>query len=469
MASVAKAVSTLTGAFLFLVTLLFDSSMISSPFSGEGSPVMLAIIAGTIFAMAAFALLFLFLERAVPRLSWTIAMGASAILPFVSLVLLLPFALSGVDDRVPPMASVVIMGIAAISQIHCFVQGTTLNSRGLFLASGISIGIALLLTHIASSSLDAPSYGTVFVAAILSITGIVTCLVHRGASPAEQHSKVEDRHGSNRQNALEIAALTLPLIFASLFCTLTLGQTWENRLLSEFDSQGGLLLLAFALELVFVAVVYLQWERTMSVDVLLASLVVPLSLPILASLFENLIPSSWIVTMLLLSQVLCLLFSWTSALLIGRTVSKGDSITPVFVVMFLVLYAIFMLMPKIQDAVFASRVISLLSLCLMAGLLLYFFKKATAPSAHEGVSMEISGMLRKKCDDAAKRYGLSPRESELLPMLVVGLSAGAIGRRVVISEHTVKTHRYRIYQKFGVANHEELVDKLDLINEDAES
>jgi DNA-binding CsgD family transcriptional regulator len=50
-------------------------------------------------------------------------------------------------------------------------------------------------------------------------------------------------------------------------------------------------------------------------------------------------------------------------------------------------------------------------------------------------------------------------------MLAIGLTASAIGRRVFISPATVKTHRYRIYEKIGVRNHDELVDVLGLIQD----
>ena len=47
---------------------------------------------------------------------------------------------------------------------------------------------------------------------------------------------------------------------------------------------------------------------------------------------------------------------------------------------------------------------------------------------------------------------LTPRELEVLALLSMGTSNGAIANRFCISENTVKTHLYRIYKKIGVNN-----------------
>ena len=55
-------------------------------------------------------------------------------------------------------------------------------------------------------------------------------------------------------------------------------------------------------------------------------------------------------------------------------------------------------------------------------------------------------------------FRLSAKETEVLALLVTGISAPAIGKRLFISHETVKTHKYHIYQKMGVHNFEEAVD-----------
>ncbi|MFC5382278.1 response regulator transcription factor [Aquipuribacter nitratireducens] len=54
---------------------------------------------------------------------------------------------------------------------------------------------------------------------------------------------------------------------------------------------------------------------------------------------------------------------------------------------------------------------------------------------------------------------LSPRETEVLHLLADGLSAGQIGRRLFISESTIKTHIGKIYDKLGATNRAQAVMK----------
>ena len=46
--------------------------------------------------------------------------------------------------------------------------------------------------------------------------------------------------------------------------------------------------------------------------------------------------------------------------------------------------------------------------------------------------------------------GLSPREREILPMVAEGLDNKEIGKKLFISEKTVKNHLTSIFQKLGV-------------------
>ena len=45
---------------------------------------------------------------------------------------------------------------------------------------------------------------------------------------------------------------------------------------------------------------------------------------------------------------------------------------------------------------------------------------------------------------------LTPREAEILRLVAVGLKNKEIGRRLCISEMTVKTHLRGVFRKFGV-------------------
>jgi DNA-binding CsgD family transcriptional regulator len=60
-----------------------------------------------------------------------------------------------------------------------------------------------------------------------------------------------------------------------------------------------------------------------------------------------------------------------------------------------------------------------------------------------------------------QKYGISPRECEIVSMIVQGLGNRKIGETLFISALTVKNHIYHIYQKTGAANKIQL---LNLIN-----
>jgi DNA-binding CsgD family transcriptional regulator len=57
-------------------------------------------------------------------------------------------------------------------------------------------------------------------------------------------------------------------------------------------------------------------------------------------------------------------------------------------------------------------------------------------------------------------YGLSPREEELVKLVVRGLSTTRISRTLFISEHTVNNHLRSVFEKVGVRSRGELVKRL---------
>ena len=69
---------------------------------------------------------------------------------------------------------------------------------------------------------------------------------------------------------------------------------------------------------------------------------------------------------------------------------------------------------------------------------------------------DLAGAMQRKLA-APKGPSLSPRETEVLHLLAEGLSAGSIGRRLFISESTIKTHIGKIYDKLGATNRAQAV------------
>lgn len=62
------------------------------------------------------------------------------------------------------------------------------------------------------------------------------------------------------------------------------------------------------------------------------------------------------------------------------------------------------------------------------------------------------------CDAVARERGLTPRELEVLRLLVQGKSLSAVARELIIAEGTAKAHTQHIYEKVGVSRRQELLE-----------
>jgi len=82
--------------------------------------------------------------------------------------------------------------------------------------------------------------------------------------------------------------------------------------------------------------------------------------------------------------------------------------------------------------------------------------------AHTGVTVIDAALAGRAVDTAARlqsdefwpgaRHGLTHRESEVLSLMVTGLSNRGIATRLVVSDETVKSHLRSIYRKLGVGD-----------------
>ena len=62
------------------------------------------------------------------------------------------------------------------------------------------------------------------------------------------------------------------------------------------------------------------------------------------------------------------------------------------------------------------------------------------------------------CLEIARRYRLSPRETEVFTLLAQGRTRSFIQEELVLSDGTVKTHVTHIYAKLGVHDRQEMMD-----------
>lgn len=67
----------------------------------------------------------------------------------------------------------------------------------------------------------------------------------------------------------------------------------------------------------------------------------------------------------------------------------------------------------------------------------------------------------RQCQEVINRYALSPREAEVLSLIVRGRSVPHISQRLGISNSTTKTHVSHIYEKLGVCDRQEMIDLIE--------
>lgn len=74
------------------------------------------------------------------------------------------------------------------------------------------------------------------------------------------------------------------------------------------------------------------------------------------------------------------------------------------------------------------------------------------------IPTQVQQRFRFKCEQVAKRYGLTERESEILVLLAKGRNLPYIQEKLYLSKSTVSTHRQHIYEKTSVHSQQELIN-----------
>jgi DNA-binding CsgD family transcriptional regulator len=85
------------------------------------------------------------------------------------------------------------------------------------------------------------------------------------------------------------------------------------------------------------------------------------------------------------------------------------------------------------------------------------FRKAVAAS---GEADDADAAMREKTAAAARAYGLTNRELDVLAILARGHGLARVQENLFISEGTAITHRRHIYQKLDVHSKSELIDRV---------
>ena len=89
----------------------------------------------------------------------------------------------------------------------------------------------------------------------------------------------------------------------------------------------------------------------------------------------------------------------------------------------------------------------------------YVWRYSDAAGGAAHVPEETVGRVH---DAIVLRYGLSPREEEVLLLLAQRKTVGSIERELFIANGTAKTHIRHIYRKLDIHSRDELSDLLGL-------
>lgn len=104
-----------------------------------------------------------------------------------------------------------------------------------------------------------------------------------------------------------------------------------------------------------------------------------------------------------------------------------------------------------------------------AAFMLFGLRGFNADSVSEEVALpapaEIAhyakDVILAQCAVIAERYGLTPRETEIVELLAHGRNGVRIQEMLVISRNTYKTHIRHIYDKLGVRDQQDIIDMVE--------
>ncbi len=69
----------------------------------------------------------------------------------------------------------------------------------------------------------------------------------------------------------------------------------------------------------------------------------------------------------------------------------------------------------------------------------------------------VQSTMPLNCLNSRGESLLSPREQQIVPLVAAGFTNKEISDKLKLSEHTVKNHLFRIYEKLGISSRVELI------------
>lgn len=440
-----------------------------------------SLVASLAFVVIAFALLALLSTRGFRGVvkSKGLLIG-SAVVAAIGAVSSMP----GFGDAIPTFASGACVGMGSsvllVSWLDTFTQGTVSSAlTEVGAAFALSFALGLALSPLGENMLVI----TMAACPLVSCTALL--VLNRLASPFDAIQKAE-RPLSAQGRRLELRNIVCVLFFGfavGVMRNYSASHTFglDSTVIDAILSLSGLVIC------VVVVVLFRLANVSAARFLYRASFVcVLMSCVLMAAGRENII---WAVSIAFIAM------QCFSCCLIARAIfsswSLGGSAFGKSVSTFGVMYAGEFL--GIASALVLVPITSVMQVCVaLAGALLvsyvFFFTEAdflliskkaeptrqkeaigSVSSAVDGLDEDpenstkprIEASLEDICDAISVEFGLTPRESEILPSVARGRTLARIQQELFISSSTVNTHIRHIYAKCGVAGRQELLDFVD--------
>lgn len=474
----------LAGPFAFVQALLFRPKMLAPYMAGvEGVvPMELQTLAAVLVFLGVCAL-------CCPcRRASRAAIGiASALLCALAAVLIL-------SVRVVWASAVVAALLAASGGM---VMGSLLRAGSFDDASGLADYVVSALVSLCASSFfvhgsyafsENDAHGTVMLAVLMGAAALLWAVMveagdgdAEGTGSAERPGCTEGLGGAEgrflattseaHERLRDVLRSVAPVMPAGFICAFSLGMASTDPSLEAMLRYPAPFLVGILTCVVILFACALHWYRGAEEQgsEIILFMAFPSALGLLAVLLSTVAPAEVPFSLLVCSNLLFLALVWVNVLyLAGRRGGAFSSapvlcLTSVLLLFWAGMAASWAVPLAVRTAITgAGSVAYLVYLVFFAdrpnGLADSAIATGTGAVEGAGPAFTYEGNRAEATTALARDFALSPKETEVLPLLVRGLSAAAMGRVLFISHETVKTHKYHIYQKCGVHNFEEFVD-----------
>jgi DNA-binding CsgD family transcriptional regulator len=251
--------------------------------------------------------------------------------------------------------------------------------------------------------------------------------------------------------------LVLGLIYG--FCMVN-SFAWLNQTSAAFATAAALLMPGF-----ITLVTYFIIKRTVNLRTLSSVILLLTIIALLPTLF---MPTNVMWVFALLSFIAFNLFD-LSAIATQVEIGKTSETFGVAIIVFgrLVLFVGITLGLFLRFIINNASIDQLLQHSITATLIIIaiasFLSFASSNSGLETkASLPGNTPFKQAVSQVANKYGLTPREQDILSLIAKGYNARRIETEALISQNTAKSHLYHIYTKLDVHSQQEIIEMIDV-------